>query len=173
MMVTSAKMVLTRSTVALGVILLAVAGGCLPPGRKSEVHTEIVTQKVDRAALREPHTREDSLDRAAALRADSAGALVDTIVASPATLHLRVGDSLPFFEALHLEGRDVAGHPVPEYAPVLFIPRSRAATLRHASIVALAPGNAMLFIRPVRFPPLPPASMRRPLTRVEVIVEER
>jgi hypothetical protein len=142
--------------------------------RQPIVHTRTVEERVDVAAMRtEPRTRVDSLRQAANQRADSAGALVDTIVAAPARLTLRVGDSLPFYGAMRLVARDRSGAEVHGFVPLFHVQPFVVATLRRGYLVAVDTGTAALLIRPMRFSSAGPTAPSPSLTRVPVHVIAR
>ncbi len=117
----------------------------------------------------EPRTRQDSLRLAAFRRADSAAALVDSLLVTPATLRLRVGDSLSI-EQVHVDARDRTGAHVLKVAPQFSVEPRTVARLRGSYLVALAAGQATLLIKPVRLGRSPPPAPTRPLTRVPVQV---
>src|SRR4051812_3258077 len=98
---------LTRSHAAAALSFVAALAAC------HRTQTRIVTteERVDPGAFSAaPRTREDSLRQASMRRADSAAALVDTIVVmSPTTIRLRAGDSLPFYNVMRLEARGRGG----------------------------------------------------------------
>lgn len=142
--------------------------------RQPIVRSETVAQRVDPAAVRaEPRTRIDSLRRTANERADSAGALIDTILAAPAQLALRVGDSLQFGRLMRLVARDRSGVEVRGYAPLFHVQPFEVAKLRSGYLVAVDTGNAVLLIRPMRFFVPASTAQRQPLTRVPVRVLAR
>ena len=111
--------------------------------------------------------------RAVWLRLDSAAARVDTIVATPASLQLLVGDSVAFFPAFRIEARDSAGAPVSGFAPYFKAePRHLALLRRNGYLIALAPGTAELAIRAVRSNPAAANSSSVPTTRIPIVIKE-
>jgi hypothetical protein len=133
--------------------------------------TRTIEVRRDSVAMQPPRTREDSLLRAAFLRAENAGALVDSIVAIPASLRLQVGDSLALHQIVQLEARDTAGMAVKGFVPLYMIrPVAAAARLRGGFLVALTEGTATLVITSVRPGPVPTDPLERPVTRVELRV---
>jgi hypothetical protein len=123
--------------------------------------------------MQPPRTREDSGRQAAFVRAENAGALVDTILATPAALQLRVGDSIAFHQTLHLEARDAAGATVEGFVPLYTVRPVGAAKLRHGYLVALAEGTTALVITPVRAGAVPPNPLTRPAAKVVVTIVPR
>jgi hypothetical protein len=126
-------------------ICLLVALGACQHG--PAVSTEIVQQRVDPAAIQAPRTSEDSMFRAAMLLADSTSALVDTIVVTPASLHLQTGDSIPAFESLRLEARGRDGRVLPDFAPHITVEKNGVVLQRRGYLVARAAGTALLTVR--------------------------
>jgi hypothetical protein len=139
--------------------------------RRAAVTTRVVEERVDPSALRAaPVTREDSLRRAAYLRADSAAARVDTIVVTPPALRLPAGDSVALGRAVRVQARDAAGLPVEGFVPLYDVQPSGVARLRAGYVVGGAPGAAVLRIRAVRVTGGAPSTPTRPLTAVPVTV---
>lgn len=81
-----------------------------PPVESRPVGTAVVSRPIADTLM---HIElRDALARAAA-----AALLVDTIVVSPTRLELRVGETIPN-NRLHVEGRDVRGKRVDDFAPI-------------------------------------------------------
>jgi hypothetical protein len=134
----------------------------------------VVQERVDWTAITaEPRTRLDSLRRAANLRADSAAALVDTLIVSPGVVRLAVGDSLRFFDALRVEAHDRAGGLIHGVTPLFRAAPATRVRLRHGYLIALAPGSAEVSIQAARFQSGPPRADTRPLTRVPLLIETK
>lgn len=120
--------------------------------------------------LRTPVTRRDSLRRQSELRADSAAVLVDTMLVTPPALRLRVGDSLSFLDGLQVQALDAGGGPVPHAVPRWHVPQSGIVRISGMYLVAVAPGEDALLVRPVRRGAAALAPSARPATRVPVVV---
>ena len=167
----------TRRTALALALVVAALPGCHRAKPTTEVTTTtrriVGVAEVTAGELPPPVTREDSMRYAAQQRADSAGALVDSMVVEPTRIDLRVGDSIQFFGALRIEGRDASGARVQYAVPTLKIENQAVATIRGIGfIVALAPGETTLLVAPTR-PSMNGFSLERPLTRVPVTVTAR
>jgi hypothetical protein len=120
----------------------------------------------DSEITREPRTRADSMLRKALALARRASELTDTIVVTPSTIHLRVGDSVAWFRASKIEAHDKSGAIVPNFAPVIWAERSAAIHMRGVYVVAIAPGQGFIVLRAMPPSGANPMAYERPLTRI-------
>lgn len=124
---------------------------------------------MDPTSTEAPRTRLDSLQQRALERAAHAAERTDTIIATPAAIHLRVGDSVPWFGTLRLEAHDRTGAVVPGFAPLLRAGPASVVTLRGLYVVAVGPGQGTLFVQASHGRDMRPPD-QRPLTRVPIDV---
>ena len=99
------------------------------------------------------------------------GEQVDSVMAEPSALQLRAGDSVYVRGTLRLHFVDRQGTVV-EGAVPLYAARGPA-KLRAGWLVAIAPGEGTLMIRPSTASALRPDPPGRPLTRVPVRITVR
>ncbi len=104
---------------------------------------------------------------------DSVSLLVDTLVVSPAKLEMRVGDTVSSYTLLHrlkVTGKRRTGELVTGFATVFAIdPRTMAVQSRDGQVVALAPGEATVFVWSRK--PVNPFDDTPPVTKVKIIVQ--
>jgi hypothetical protein len=86
----------------------------------------------------------DSLLRQAMQRAESAAALVDTIVTRVDSLVLRVGQVLSIRPRELVEGRRANGEPVLAFAPAVRVENDRIARMERTGLVGVSPGRTRL-----------------------------
>lgn len=92
----------------------------------------------------------DEMLRQAMERADSAAALVDTIVARVDSLVLRVGQILPIRPPELIEGRRANGEPVLGFAPALRVADSRIASMGRTGLIGVSAGRTRLLFAALR-----------------------
>lgn len=124
---------------------------------------------MDSTPAEAPRTRADSLRQRALERTARAAERTDTIIATPAAIHLRLGDSVPWFGTLRFQARDRAGAVVPGLSPLLRAGPASVVTLRGLYVVAVAPGQGTLFVQASHGRDMRPPE-QRPLTRVPIDV---
>ncbi|MDQ6829122.1 MAG: hypothetical protein M3081_09690 [Gemmatimonadota bacterium] len=115
-----------------------------------------------------PRTREDSQRLASMRGADEANARVDTIVAPVTEIRLRVGESMPFMISNRPVGRDRAGQVIYGFVPLYRMIPERMIRFGDAEITAVAAGDGVLIITPVRFSAEAKARPARVETRIPV-----
>ncbi len=124
-------------TVCLVAAAACASHGAQPaqPEPPTRVESSPVTPQVARSAPMQ-----------AALRA---GALVDTIVVSPDTLRLHVGQSVFAFTAIRFEARDSTGGSVPQFAPWVGVEDSSIVAFQGGMLVGRKAGTTRLWLRPI------------------------
>jgi hypothetical protein len=86
-------------------------------------------------------------------RANEAAAQVDTIVARPDSLTLRVGQTIQPWAAITIEARNAAGARVTNFAPLMRVEDQTVVEQRPAGLVARRAGRTTLVISPISIDP--------------------
>lgn len=111
-----------------------------PATIRSAVPGQPGVTRVDSVVSREVLTPE------ALQRLQAAGTTVDTIIATPDTVILHVGERTPPASLVSVVALDSSGHRVEPFSPTFIMPRSSVYAFRSGTFEAVAAGEAVFFV---------------------------